>query len=100
MISLSEFQIFVAHDLGLSLTRKEIEVIFHTLDEDKSNSLQASELISGCKAARRTLLGLHEHEELPHPKPLPPRAPVMPRGPELDEESTETETGSEFGNST
>ena len=98
MISFSEFQVFVAHDLGLSLTEKEIEVIFHSLDEDKSNSLQASELTTGCKAARRTLLGLHEHEELPHPKPLPPRAPVMPRSPELDEESTETETGSEFDN--
>ena len=99
MISLSEFQVFISHDLGLSLTEKEIEVVFHTLDEDNSESLQASELMTGCKTARRALLGLREHEELPHAKPLPPRAPVIPRSPQLDEESSATETGSEWSDS-
>ena len=61
--------------LALPLCESEIETVFKAIDDDGNGMLDINEIHTGCRAMRRKLLGLADHEELPPPQALPPRPP-------------------------
>ena len=61
--------------LGLPLSDSEVGTVFKAIDADGNGMLDINEIHTGCRAMRRKLLGLADHEELPPANPLPPRPP-------------------------